>query len=223
MNQLDASRLGANRVTIVAFDGIVADTIPRRATALATALADAITAEGASLQIDVRMHDILPPLRAWLPGRTFSEAVAVAMEQLPALQHDGIREDVTVRDLIALRAQRAWSEMASHGIPLRDGVQSWLQSALGRGLRMVLRSDSHRREVEPVLRLAGLEDSMLFLRCADDLPRVPRVSTLQASYEAIDVRLDRQRLPRTQRDVVEADDGAAAIALGFAATSRTML
>ncbi len=215
MTDLDATRIGEHRVTIVAFDGILADTIPLRA----TALAEAIVLECASLGIAVHAHDILPLLREWLPGRTFSEAISVAIEQLPALQQKQIRHDLTLHDLVALRAQRAWSARASQGVPLRDGILSRLQAAVSRGLRIVLRSDSQRQEVEPVLRLAGLEDSTLFVRCADDLPRTPGASMLQASYEAIAARLERQRVSRAQRDAVEANNRTANFARGFAATS----
>ncbi|WP_411278476.1 hypothetical protein [Gemmatimonas sp.] len=218
-NRADEHRRSANRVTIIAFDGIVADTIPLRA----TALAESIRWGCASLDIEVHAHDILPVLHAWLPGLTFNEAMSVAIEQLPALRHERIRNDVTLHDLIAMRAQRAWSAVAAHGVALRDGVLSRLETAVARGLRMVLRSDSQRREVEPVLRLAGLEDCMLFLRCADDLPRLAAVPTLQASYDAIDARLDRLRIPRTQRDAVEVSHEAATLALDCAETSRTAL
>ena len=210
---------GAGRVTIVAFDGIVANTLPLRT----TALADAIAFECVTLGLSVHAHDLFPLLLPLLPGRTFNETMAVAVAGLPALQHEQIRDDLTLHDLIALRAQRAWSAMVAHGVPLHDGVLSRLQAHVGRGLRIVLRSDSQRREVEPLLRLAGLEDSMLFLRCADDLPRLAGVSALRASYDAIDARLDRHRLPHAQRIAVEVSAEIATFALGFAATSRTAL
>ena len=210
---------GAGRVTIVAFDGIVANTLPLRT----TALADAIAFECVTLGLSVHAHDLFPLLLPLLPGRTFNETMAVAVAVLPALQHEQIRDDLTLHDLIAMRAQRAWSAMVAHGVPLHDGVLSRLQAHVGRGLRIVLRSDSQRREVEPLLRLAGLEDSMLFLRCADDLPRLAGVSSWRASYEAIDARLDRHRLPHAQRIAVEVNAEKATFALGFAATSRTSL
>ncbi len=208
---------GGGRVTIVAFDGILADTLPPRA----RALADAIAQECAALPVPIDVHAILPQLIVLLPGRTFSESIAVAVEQLPALQHERIRHDVTMHDLIAMRAQQAWSAGVAHGVPFLDGVLGRLQAAVARGTRMVVRSDSQRREVEPLLRLAGLEDSMLFLRCSDDLPRLAGGTSLQASYEAIDARLDRQRVPRAQRDAVEVNEGTVAFALGFSASSRT--
>ncbi len=210
---------GVGRVTIVAFDGIVANTLPLRT----TALADAIAFECVTLGLSVHAHDLFPLLLPLLPGRTFNETMAVAVAGLPALQHEQIRDDLTLHDLITMRAQRAWSAMVAHGVPLHDGVLSRLQAHVGRGLRIVLRSDSQRREVEPLLRLAGLEDSMLFLRCADDLPRLAGVSSWRASYEAIDARLDRHQLPHAQRIAVEVNAEKATFALGFAATSRTSL
>ncbi len=207
------THVGGDRVTILAFDGIVADTLPQRATVLAHAMA----IEWAPLGVHVHVDDLLP----LLPGRTFGECVTEAVRQLPALQQVRVRHDATAHDLIAMRAQRDWGAAVAHGVPLRDGVLHRLHAEVARGVRLVLRSDSQRREVEPVLRLAGLEDSVLFLRCADDLPRTAGLTTLQGSYEAIDVRLDRQRRPRASRDAVEAHDAPAALALGFAATSRT--
>lgn len=208
---------GAGRVTIVAFDGILADTLPPRA----RALADAITQECAALHVPIDVQELLPQLIDLLPGRTFSESIAAAVELIPVLQHERMRHDVTMHDLIAMRAQQAWSAVVAHGVPFLDGVLGRVQSAVARGSRLVVRSDSQRREVEPLLRLAGLEDSMLFLRCSDDLPRVVGGTSLQASYEAIDTRLDRQRVPRAQRDAVEANDGTVAFALGFSGASRT--
>ncbi len=207
------SPVEGGRVIIVAFDGIVADTLPRRA----TALADAITGEGAVAATDINARDLL----TLLPGRTFAESMAAAIDVLPALQHDRLRHDVTGHDLIVLRAQRSWAAAVAHGVPLRDGVADRLQAAVARGVRIVLRSDSQRREVEPLLRLAGLEDVMLFLRCADDLPRLAGVTSLQSSYEAITARLERQRLPRTLRTAIEVDREATTMALGFVDDIRT--
>jgi len=206
----------ANASTIiVAFDGIVADTVPARA----RALADAIAYEWAPLGIEVPPADLL----SLLPGRTFDECMTAALQQVPALRHERLRHDVTGHDLIALRAQRSWTTAVAHGVPLRDGVVDRLQAAVARGVRIVVRSDSQRREVEPLLRLAGLEDVLLFLRCADDVPQLAGATSLHASYEAITARLDRRRIPRALRTAIEADSGAATLALGFVGDSRTTL
>ncbi len=211
--------VGAGHVTVVAFDGIIADTLPLRA----QALADAIALECGSLGIIVDARALCPRLLPLLPGLTFSECIVVAVEQSPALLHETIRQDLTLHDIMALRAQRAWSAAVAHGVPLRDGVRDHLQTLVARGVRMVVRSDSQRREVEPLLRLAGLEDSMLLLRCADDLPRRSGVPSLQASYEAIDARLDRLRIPSARRNAVEVPGGAAARMLLESAGSRYFL
>ena len=207
-----------SRVTIVAFDGIMADSLRPRA----AALADAMIVEYALHGLDLQRHDLLEQLSALLPGRTFGEAV-VAVEQLVALQPNGLRYDVTAHDLITLRAQRSWAEAVAHGVPLCDGVIEHVQREAARGQRMVVRSDSQRREVEPLLRLAGLEDIMMFVRCSDDVPHAIGGPTLRASYEAIDGRLERQRIRRAERDAVEVNSGTAAFALGFVGTSRTVL
>ncbi|QJR36179.1 HAD family hydrolase [Gemmatimonas groenlandica] len=210
---------GVGRVTIVAFDGIIADTLPLRARALADAMVLECAATGVAIDADALRTTLLP----LVPGRTFSESMASALASVPALQHDRIQHDVTLHDIIALRAQHAWAATVAHGVPLHDGVLARLQALVARGVRVVLRSDSQRREVEPLLRLAGLEDSMLFLRCADDVPRLTGAPSLQASYEAIAVRLERLRVPRGLCDAVEASGGTAALALGFSAASRTVL
>ena len=211
--------VGVGHVIIMAFDGIIADTLPLRA----QALADAIALECGSLGVSVDAQVLSPLLLPLLPGRTFGECMVVAVEQIPALLHDTVRLDLTLHDIMALRAQRAWSATVAHGVPLRDGVRDHLQTLVARGARIVVRSDSQRRDVEPLLRLAALEDSMLFLRCADDLPRRAGVTSLQASYEAIDARLDRLRIPSTQRDAVEVPGGAAARMLLESADPRYFL
>ena len=221
------NQVGAGRVTVVAFDGIIADTLPSRAKALADALADALAQECALPGITADAHEVsallIPLLLPVLPGRTFDETIAVAVDTIPALQHERIRHDLTMHDLIALRAQRTWSATAAHGVPLCDGMHSRWHTAVARGNRLVVRSDSQRRDVEPLLRLAGLDDSMLLLRCADDQPRRAGVSSLQASYDAIDARLERLRIPWTQRDAVEVPGGAAAQLLLHAVGSRYVL
>jgi beta-phosphoglucomutase-like phosphatase (HAD superfamily) len=205
------------RVAVMAFDGIVADTLPLRALALAEAFESTINVEGAASPWVVPAAELLP----LLPGRTFGESMAVAMEQLPALHAAPVRTDLTLHDIIALRAQRAWSMASAHGVPLRPDIVAHIRREAARGVRIVLRSDSQRREVEPLLRLAGLEDHILFLRASDDMPRASGVTSLQASYGAIDARLDRLRLVRAQRVVIEVDSRTAAVGEGFAGTSRT--
>ncbi len=200
---------------IVAFDGIVADSLPLRA----QALAEAIRSECGLDEQTLAAHELLP----LMVGCSFSEAVGNAMVRCLSLQRSPCRTDITLHDIIAMRAQRRWASIAEYGVSLHDGVAVQLHREMSRGRRLVLRSDSQRREVEPVLRLANLEDSMLLVRCSDDLPRRVGVASLQASYEAIDARLDRLHIPRTQRCAVEASVETAGLALGYVATGRTSL
>lgn len=213
------SHVGAAHVTVVAFDGIIADTLPLRA----LALAEAIALECAALDVIVHAPALCRSLMPLLPGRTFNECLAVAVEQMPALQHERFRHDLTAHDIVAIRAQRDWAMAAAHGVPLRDGLLDHMHKLVARGVRIVVRSDSQRREVEPLLRLAGLDDSILFLRCADDLPRRTRVTSVQASYEAIEARLERMRIPWVQRDAVEVPGGTAACMLLESASPRYFL
>jgi len=210
---------GAGHVTVVAFDGIIADTVPRRA----QILAEAIAQECAALDVTVHALALFPPLLPLLPGRTFNECMVVAVDQIPALHHERLRHDFTAHDIMAMRAQRDWAKAAAQGVPLRDGVLDQLHQLTARGVRIVVRSDSQRREVEPLLRLAALDDSMLLLRCADDLPRRAGVTSLQASYEAIEARLERLRISWVQRDAVEVPGGAAARMLLESAGPRYFL
>lgn len=219
MSEAGARSVGASRVRIIAFDGIIADSLPSRA----AALADATVVECAALGVYLHPDDLLKAVALLLPGRTFNEAVQVAVEQLPALQDERLRHDVTAHDLIALRAQRSWAQTVRHGVPLCDGVIERMQREAARGQRIVVRSDSQRREVEPLLRLAELEDVVMFVRCSDDEPRTLGGPTLHGSYAAISARLDRQGLSFTQRDVIEATSENAAFALAYAVTSRTEL
>ena len=212
----DANGAAGDRVTIVAFDGIVADTIPLRATALSQAMVQLCAEVGVALTV----HDLLPVVHTLMPGRTFQEAMAAAVVQLPMWQQPPLRDDVTMHDLAVLRAHRAWSTMVAQGVPWQHGALTRLQAMVAQGLRLVVRSDSQRHEVEPVLRQADLIDGIRFLCCADDPPRRVGVSMLQTSHEAIDARLSRLGVPRAQRDLIEGNEATAAQAAGFAATSR---
>ena len=211
-----ANGAAGDRVTIVAFDGMLADTIPLRATALSQAIVQACAEVG----VAVCVHDLLPVVHALMPGRTFQEAMAAAVVQLPMWQQPPLRDDVTMHDLAVLRAQRAWSTMVAQGVPWQHGALTRLHAMVAQGVRVVVRSDSQRHEVEPVLRQADLIDGIRFLCCADDPPRKAGVSMLQTSHEAIDARLSRLGVPRAQRDLIEGSEATAAQAAGFAAISR---
>ncbi len=166
---------------ILAFDGVLFDTLPARTAALREALA----AEGFELSEAL--------VREALPGR----AMAEALQQL-----DSTPQDFTRHDLVLLRAQRLYAGIIAHGVPLLPEGLAALREAVAAGHRIVLRSDSERRHVEPLLALSGLESQIGLLRCADDPPRGGG-STFDRSWQHIDERLQRLGIAQTQRIVHE--------------------
>jgi beta-phosphoglucomutase-like phosphatase (HAD superfamily) len=188
---------------IVAFDGVLADTLPLRA----QTLADAAGAEFHPRAVDAAL--------AVLPGLTFAEA---AMALFPA----EASSDPTLPELVALRAQRAYRHLAQHGVPFRAEVIRALQEASERGVRVVVRADSERADVEPLLAMAGLEHQTAFVRCSDDLPRGPEPSLVR-SWRAIDTRLDRMQQPVTARTAWETSSETLLSAQPFVAASTLFL
>lgn len=183
---------------IIAFDGVLADTLPLRA----RALADACAAEFKPRPLD--------GARAVIAGRTMLEA---ALALFPV---DGASDPV-LPELVALRAQRGYRHLVQHGVSLRADVIERLREGSARGTRIVLRADSERRDVEPLLHMAGLEHQVAVLRCSDDLPR-SRDASLARSWHAIDARLASMHQPVAERDAWEASPASADTARAFVAT-----
>lgn len=210
---------------IVAFDGVLADTLGARTEAILAACNE----EGVSLTTE----QLYPRLHATLPGRTIAEAV----ESL--LYGDG---DPTRSELVSLRAQRHYTTRLAQGVPFDATVLQTLMTRAGAGDRIVVRADSMRREVEPQLTLAGIEHHITLLRCADDRPSrlpldghdvndiadvsiddifidgVPATTaypTLVRSWRAIDLRLRAMHVPRAQRTSLESSTHTAVIAAAF--------
>lgn len=153
---------------IVAFDGLVAETLQLRAAALDRAL----TREG----VDVS----LPAALLAVPGRTLHEAIAVLVGD----------NDQTLVDMVALRAQQDVSTRMGQGVSLAMNARAFIDAQRPIGARLVLRADSLRRDVERVLQLTDLEWAFTFVRCSDDLPRARGVSSVEGAYVAINQRLD---------------------------------
>lgn len=167
------------RVVIVAFDGVLADTLPLRA----HALVEAANAEGQLCTTDQAL--------AALHGRTLLEAALALFPHHAA-------HDPTLPELVALRAQRGFRQLVQHGVAMRADVLLLMQQAAARGVRMVLRAESERRDVDPLLAMAGMEHTFGFVRCSDDLPRGPD-SSLTRSWHAINARLRAIRLEPPER------------------------
>lgn len=200
---------------IIAFDGVLADTLGIRIDAVLAACRD----EGACLSAEV--------LREVLPGRTIAEAVDLL------LRND---RDPTQTELVSLRAQRHYAARLAQGVPFDGSVLRMLVARADGGTRIVLRADSMRREVEPQLTLAGIEHHIALLCCADDRPSGPiaierarldglsagdaqsassTYATLLCSWRSIDRRLDAMRIARAQRSCIESHTHTAALAAAF--------
>ena len=133
---------------VIAFDGILFDTLEFRATAVVNALA----AEG----VETNLQHVL----SVLPSHSLAETIRVVAGAAHA--------DETALDLAALRAERTIAELGSRGAVLNVSVRDRLQRAAAI-TRIVVRADSRRREVEELLRLAELDSVVSFIRCSDDL------------------------------------------------------
>ena len=132
---------------VIAFDGILFDTLEFRATAVVNALA----AEG----VETNLQHVL----SVLPSHSLAETIR-------AIAGDA-HTDETALDLASLRAQRAIAELGSRGAVLNVAVRERLTRAAA-VTRIVVRADSHRRQVEVLLRLAELDAVVSFIRCSDD-------------------------------------------------------
>lgn len=168
---------GTMTAVVIAFDGVFANTLGFRAHALGTSA----KREG----IELRDAEI----RSAIPSHTFYECCRLLA---PAA-------DETTCDIIALRAQQQYALRVSQGVDLVATAMSTLLSAQQSGARIVLRADSNRREVEIVLRQWDMEFAFNIVRCADDLPRTPNVSSVESSYHAISARLDALRVSGERR------------------------
>lgn len=185
---------------IVAFDGVLADTLPLRA----HALADACAAE-----FNPRTHE---QALALVPGRTLLEAAL-------ALFPEQATSDPTLPELVALRALRGYRHLVQHGVALRTDVLHSIREAVSSGTRVVVRADSERRDVAPLLTMAGLEHQVALLRCSDDAPRAPGAS-LERSWQTIDERLHGMRFGVAERSAIEPSEDTARVARSFAAHVR---
>lgn len=183
------------RALVVAFDGVLADTLPLRA----HALADACAAEFNPRSVEQAL--------TLLPGRTLLEASL-------ALFPDHAASDPTLPELVALRAQRAYRHLVQHGVSLRADVITRLREASSLGTRVIVRADSERRDVEPLLAMVGLDHAINVLRCSDDAPRGPGASLVR-SWQAIGDRLHGMQISMTARTTIETNLETLAVARPF--------
>ena len=171
---------------LLELEGVLVETLPLRAAALAEALAG----DGIEVTTDEAME--------LSRGRAVRRAVAMAA-------HDArVAFDLVAIDLTASRAEQYFAARASAGgVTLAPGAVDFMIQAQANA-RCAVATRASRPEAELLLRLAGLED---FFECIVTLEDVVEEKPAPATYRAVLARLERRRaLPR--RGVVALEDGA---------------
>ena len=139
---------------VIAFDGVLFDTLDARA----MIVSDALAAEGLALNTE--------RVRQAITGRTFSEAIRFLA---PVARPDEANPnlDETSLDVAIVRAHQAFAALAARGFSLNISARDALLSAAS-VTRVVLRADSRRRDVDALLALSGLDSAVSHIRCSDD-------------------------------------------------------
>lgn len=120
--------------------------------------------------------------RAALTGVLASEGIALVGDEwtefaagyaprdgiVNALRHRGVELDETALELMALRAERAFTERLGNGVLLQEGAAPFLAAAHGRA-RLAVVTRMRRSDVEFLLGLAGLEYAFEAVVVADDV------------------------------------------------------
>lgn len=130
------------------WEGTLADTAVLRRDALLRALAE----EG--MPVDPIAYHTL------CDGRAVRDAAA------NMLAHSG-RRDPTITELVALRANRAFSERIGTGFILLHGAREFVER-IQLGTRVAIVTSASRAETDFMLRLAGLENAVATIVTADD-------------------------------------------------------
>lgn len=187
-------------VLIVAFDGVLASTLDARTDAIMEATGERRVGTQAAAPDHVPDR---PSVRALIPGRTLREVMRLI---LPAA-------DELALDLFTMRAQQLVHARLAHGLVMSSGIRELIDRARAAGTSVVLRSDSARRDVEPVLALTALELAFTFLRCADDPAGNMRgAPAIVGSYADIARRLDARGIAVSDRVAWESGAFAASAA-----------
>lgn len=136
---------------LIELEGVLVGTLELRRAALAAALADS----------GVMLDD-----RTWrercagLSVRSATRAAFAAMDRA---------SDETELELVALRAERAFSVEAGKGVVLAPGARAFVESAHGR-TRLALVTRAGRRDTELLPSLAGFADAFGCVVTADHTP-----------------------------------------------------
>jgi beta-phosphoglucomutase-like phosphatase (HAD superfamily) len=141
-------------VLVLAFDGVLFDTLEARS----ACVSDSLAAEG--LTVDNAM------LQQAIAGRSLAEAVRF-LAQRSARSATARALDETTVDVATMRADQAYADLAARGFAVNVSARAMLERASSIS-RIVLRADSRRREVDALLSLAGLDLAFAMTRCSDD-------------------------------------------------------
>jgi beta-phosphoglucomutase-like phosphatase (HAD superfamily) len=163
---------------LLEWEGVLADTGAARRDALLRALAD----EG--VPFATASYD------ACCGGLDARSAAAAALRAAG-------RQDATLAELIAVRAQRAFVERLAEGFSLTPGAMELVTGAAHR-TRLAIVTQAGRAETELALRLAGLEDAVHLVLTADDATDPPPSPALVVRALA---HLTRLRTTRADRVV----------------------
>jgi HAD superfamily hydrolase (TIGR01509 family) len=169
------------------FEGVLADTQALRWRALERSFADEEIA--------------LPEAAAAASAGHPTESAVRA-----ALRAAGVERDEPGVELLRLRAERYFAELAGKGIVLVPGAREFLETAHG-ATRLALVTRASRGIVEFTLRLAGLDAAFACIVSADDVSLPKPAST---AYESAIARLARRR-PLSLERALALEDGVAGI------------
>jgi beta-phosphoglucomutase len=185
------------QAVLLEFEGVIADTRDARC----TALLDSVREEGVVLTADEYADHC-----ATLPVR---EAVRAA------LTLRSLGADDTLVEITALKAERRFSGLLETGVSLCDGARTFIDALQGQA-RLGIVSRAARREIDPVLALAGIEHAFEFV-IADDDAFAPKPSP--AAYLGALDRLARRR-SIVVKNVIALEDGPVGIRAAKAAGLR---
>ncbi len=161
---------------VIAFDGVLFDTLDERA----RAVFEALRSDVAVLEFE--------KVRATVTGCSIVESVRALAIETSAAGAPNSALDETAVDLACLRAERAFAAAVTHGFSLNMQARNLLQRAAA-VTRIVIRADSKRREVESLLQLAGLDGSVSMIRCSDDqrsaTTSLSNANSITRSYDLI--------------------------------------
>jgi beta-phosphoglucomutase-like phosphatase (HAD superfamily) len=183
-------------VALIELEGVLFDTDAQRY----ESLRDAIAAQGLDIALEPEVVSGLAP-----------RAAVVA-----ALARAGMPADNVLVDLLAVRAERAFTaRLAAGGVGMRPGARAFIQLAAGKA-RLGSVTRAGRGDADTMLRLAGLDTMFTIVVCADDTLDVKPAAD---GYHLALERLKRQR-PFARGAVLALEDGAPGIRAARTANIR---